>query len=143
MREEGEKRGQSQDAQRARMHAAPLRIGPAACRGLLENAEGLTSRFIALRRDLNALELENVSVCVASLLRGPDGVCRLQSNSGMDVADGLAEEVLLSDLIERAIDLGATCKAAIPIPEPVPGIDDFRIEHPHATDQHWDDKGAG
>jgi hypothetical protein len=25
----------------------------------------------------------------------------------------------------------------------VPGIDDFRIEHPHATDQHWDDKGAG
>lgn len=143
MREEGEKRGHSQDAQRARMHGAPLRIGPAACRGLLENAESLTSRFIALRRDLNALELENVSVCVASLLRGPDGVCRLQSNFSVDADDGLAEEVLLSDLIERAIDLGATCKAAIPIPEPVPGIDDFRIEHPHATDQHWDDKGAG
>jgi len=142
MREEGEKRGHSQDAQRARMHGAAPRFGPAACRGLLKNADGLTSRFIALQRNLNALELENISACVAALLRDRASVGHRWSASGMNFEDGLAEEVLLSDLTERAIDLGAFCKAAIPTPEVVRGIDDFRIDDPHDRDQHWDDKGA-
>lgn len=140
MREEGEDRNRSANFHRASSRGAAPRFGPAACGGLLDCAEGLTSRFIALQRDLNALEVEHVAACMASVLKGADGSASLGSHEHPLADDGLAEEILLSALLERATDLGATCRDAIPVPEPVAGIDDFSMHQNASADQACNDQ---
>lgn len=140
MREEGEDRNRSTNFHGASSRGAAPRFGPAACGGLLDCADGLTARFIALQQDLNALEVEHISACITSVLRGANRASSLRSHAHLITDDGLAEEILLSALLERAIDLGAACRDAIPVPEPVAGIDDFGMQQLPSDDQACDEQ---
>ena len=141
MHEEGGDRSRSQSHHRATSRGAAIRLGPAACRGLLDGADSLTTRFIALKRDLHALEVQHLSTCLDALLQDPQRSTSAQTSEREGFDDGLVEEILLTNLIERAIDLGATCRNAIPVPEPLAGVDDLSIHEPWINDARPNEGG--
>jgi len=142
MHEEGGDRSHSQSHHRASSRGAGIRLGPAACRGLLDGADHLSARFIALQRDLNALEVQQLSIDINARLFGTTGSKLAHVSTQLDCDDGLAEEVLLSNLIERAVDLGATCRDAIPVPEPLAGVDDLHLYTPTDDENRSTEGGA-
>jgi hypothetical protein len=142
MHEEGGDRSHSQSHHRASPRGAAIRLGPAACRGLLDGADSLSTRFIALKRDLHALEVQHLSMCVDALLQEPQQSASAQDFKRGGFDDGLAEEILLTNLIERAVDLGATCRNAIPVPEPLAGVDDLHMHEQRIDDARPNEGGA-
>jgi hypothetical protein len=81
-------------------------------------------------------------MCVDALLQEPQHSASAQDFKRGGFDDGLAEEILLTNLIERAIDLGATCRNAIPVPEPLAGVDDLHMHEQRIDDARPNEGGA-